>query len=191
MFCILFPCWEHGSEMQLGKVTWVPPTSLALSPDPVLSPDVCSLLFPEAENHIKSVFSPSYCFKWRWCEFSSTTQALELEDHQDFSSCLISEHKLFYMILRNADLPWPQANFLPWFQSHLLYQKDDDTHFPCWKHQWWLRNDQWLSAVVKENIFIKTLHLPSLFWWICSLSKTWYTRNQHNCAKDSVISFFF
>lgn len=47
--------------MQLGKVTRVPTTSLALSPAPLLSPDVCSLLFPEAENHIKSVFSPSYC----------------------------------------------------------------------------------------------------------------------------------
>lgn len=107
------------------------------------------------------------------------------------SSCLVSEHKL--IVLHDPQKhwsPWPQVNFLPWFQSHLLYQKDDDTHFPCWKHQWWLRNNQWLSAVVKENIFIKILHLPSLFWWICSLSKTQYTRNQHNCAEDSVISLF-
>lgn len=93
VFCILFPCWDHGSEIPSGKVTWVPPTSLALSPAPLLSPDDCGLLFSEAKNqphNLLIVFSPPYFFRWRLCEFSSTIQAfaLQLEDHQDFPPVL-------------------------------------------------------------------------------------------------------
>lgn len=99
MFCILFPCWDHGSEIPSGKVTWVPPTSLALSPAPLLSPDDCGLLFSEAKNqphNLKNCVFSSLLFQMEimWIFQHNTGIRTTAGRPPGLSSCPVSEHKL-------------------------------------------------------------------------------------------------